>query len=183
VCANADAQQEEEEEGEILLNLTPKARFCATGRTTQIRFLQKQAPFLCCAAAAGWQRPMATFTPSPRSGITDAFSAFETSLEQEAARVVRSTDAQLASLRDAALSLSVERRRDRRVAAQAACCARGVARTVAHVPPKPRRLRWVLGWRQPCRGRGRAACLRRGGRRWVHAAAAREKCGLLCLVR
>jgi hypothetical protein len=60
---------------------------------------------------------MATYTPSPRAGITDAFSAFELSLEEEAGRVVRSTDAQLASLRDAALSLSVERRRDRCAAA------------------------------------------------------------------
>ena len=55
---------------------------------------------------------------SPRAGIAHSWNAAEAALEREAEVIVRSTDAQLASLRDAALSLSLERRRDRCAAAQ-----------------------------------------------------------------
>ena len=47
--------------------------------------------------------------------MAHSWSTQEAALEREAEVIVRTTDAQLASLREAALSLSLERRRDRRV--------------------------------------------------------------------
>ena len=57
---------------------------------------------------------------SPRAGMANSWSTQEAALEREAEVIVRTTDAQLASLREAALSLSLERRRDRR--ARRGCC-------------------------------------------------------------
>jgi hypothetical protein len=45
--------------------------------------------------------------------MAHSWNTAEAALEREAEVIVRSTDAQLASLREAALSLSLERRRDR----------------------------------------------------------------------
>jgi hypothetical protein len=58
---------------------------------------------------------VSAFSPatSPRADIAHAWSAAEASLEAEAEVIVRGTDAQLSSLRDAAMSLSAHRRRDR----------------------------------------------------------------------
>jgi len=50
---------------------------------------------------------------SPRAGMAHSWASHEAALEREAEVIVRTTDAQLASLREAALSLSLERRRDR----------------------------------------------------------------------
>ena len=63
---------------------------------------------------------------SPRAALGHSWSTAEAALEREAEVIVRSTDAQLASLRDAALSLSVGRRRDR--------CARRATTARARTP-------------------------------------------------
>jgi hypothetical protein len=123
----------------------------------------------------GRVRAFAMFAPSmreaspltsPRAGIAHSWNTAEAALEREAEVIVRSTDAQLASLREAALSLSLERRRDRSALLNSAspnrdCRTAGVAAT-----PRggPRRQGGPATLGRDAKPRARAAMRRRVAR-------------------